>query len=622
MYSINGLVVCRATFKRLMMLSVFFMLLPFLISGSAALEVDNDNDIDTILLSLESVRTQSPQFVTDSLSSLSQNFVKFNQEQKYRFILLRAHSYALSGKSDEAINLLKNELYKKFHESHLKYKTRILYLLANTYSHFNQYADALQTLHLLLPLLSDINDIESEVYGYTLATELFGQIQLNDEALQYAEYLLQKFDSIILPRHKCFASFNYAESYNGVYEDKKESWYEIKNLYQVAYDHCNEASEKMIMAVSLLGRASIFVKLHDLKKARETVELAIKLSMSVPYALDIAEAHILYSQIEQLVHQPSKALKHVLIAMNIAEEQEEIQLLARTNKLASELYEELGQTDKALESLKLYQKNYSKVLGETQSKIIAFETTKLDYLEKERQIRYLNKDRELYTAKAALTESQRRNERMMNTLIFGGLVVLAIFALVMTMQKRKYKQLAQHDALTGIFNRGTAQNIAENSFIKTLSKRERFSVIMFDLDYFKRINDYYGHGTGDWVLKKVAEVINKASRSDDIFARFGGEEFALFLPNTDEADANTMAEEYRGLIQSIETRFSGHNFDLTASFGVSTSSEDDLSLDPLLHRADIAMYHSKAQGRNCVTRYKPEIEQSRSGYQKSKMALG
>ena len=110
--------------------------------------------------------------------------------------------------------------------------------------------------------------------------------------------------------------------------------------------------------------------------------------------------------------------------------------------------------------------------------------------------------------------------------------------------------------------------------------------------------------------------------SKDLACRFGGEEFALFLPNTDEADAIAMAEEYRGLIQSIETRFSGHNFDMTASFGVSTSSEDDLSLDPLLHRADIAMYHSKAQGRNCVTRYKPEIEQSRSGYQKSKMALG
>ncbi|AQS38968.1 diguanylate cyclase (GGDEF) domain-containing protein [Shewanella psychrophila] len=603
------------SFRQILLFSVLVFAFPLPVES---LELD---ELDHMLTEMEGKRTQNPQFIVDSLKEIDSISEEMSEEQKYRTILLQAHSLAMNGKVEEAIDFLVFHLKVIPSTQFLFYRTRMLGLLANAYSFNNQFSLSLQTLQELLPLLGDIDDIESEVSGYRLAIELFGEVKMKQEALNYANILYDKFDHIASPRHKCFVAFYYAESFSGVYETSSSRWSEIEVLYRNAFESCEVANEKMIMASAALGQAKILINRESFLKAKGLINNALALSSSIPYPLDIAEAYLLLAKIETKNDQPRLGVEWLKKALAIGLTTTDSQLLSKIYKPLAEISEQLGHSDQALKYLKLYQERYSEILGATQSKIIAFETTKLDYLEKERQIRYLNKDRELYTAKAALNESQRSNERMMNTLIVGSLVLLAIFAVVMTMQKRKYKQLAQHDALTGIFNRGTAQNIAENSYIKTASKRGMFSVIMFDLDYFKRINDNFGHGTGDWVLKKVAEVINKASRSDDIFARFGGEEFALFLPGTDEMKANVMAEEYRGLIQSIETRFSGHTFDITASFGVSTSSEDDLSLDPLLHRADIAMYHSKELGRNCVTLYKPEIELSRSGYQKSKMAL-
>lgn len=132
-------------------------------------------------------------------------------------------------------------------------------------------------------------------------------------------------------------------------------------------------------------------------------------------------------------------------------------------------------------------------------------------------------------------------------------------------------------------------------------------MILFDLDHFKRINDSYGHGTGDWALKKVVEVLKPHVRNGDVFARIGGEEFALFLPYANESKGMEVAEQCRSRIEAIDTHLSGHKFTITASFGVSGMTTEDLSLDPLLHRADMALYAAKSNGRNSVFCYEDAL---------------
>ena len=111
---------------------------------------------------------------------------------------------------------------------------------------------------------------------------------------------------------------------------------------------------------------------------------------------------------------------------------------------------------------------------------------------------------------------------------------------------------AQRDGLTGIFNRRTGQEMAENEFIQAQTIGERFSVVLMDLDLFKNINDQYGHGTGDWVLKKVTNVIEGMLKPTDIFTRMGGEEFAVFMPKQAEDMAVDFAERIRNEVANIK----------------------------------------------------------------------
>ena len=106
-----------------------------------------------------------------------------------------------------------------------------------------------------------------------------------------------------------------------------------------------------------------------------------------------------------------------------------------------------------------------------------------------------------------------------------------------------------------------------------------------------------------WALKKVVDSLKSHIRNGDVFARIGGEEFAILLPYADEEKGMEVAEQCRARIEAIDTQHSGHKFVITASFGVSGLMADDLSLDPLFHRADMALYAAKANGRNTVVRY-------------------
>ncbi|EDQ01622.1 tetratricopeptide repeat-containing diguanylate cyclase [Shewanella benthica] len=591
------------TFKLLLL-----ALLTFIVTSVAAAKVEG---FDGLLDDLENFILDA-----DKSNSLIENLVKsqheFNLEQHARFLVLQGTRELINGKYQSSIVFL-NEA-EKLQPSTL-IKTSIFLHKATIFVAYHEYQQALDIISLNSSLVEKLKDVELKAKTYIRLAGLYSAIQAFDEVKQYALKVV-KLGSGISLKNQC-----HAKLYLAVSELKLGILDNASRGFEASSQFCRLNGFLLIDAMSIKGLGMVELEKGNYSNANLFFIDALLSYQPFQYMLEINHIYALLSESYLGLKKIEKAKEYAEIVIELPDEPSNLEFKKRATKVLAEIYNKRGDFELAYQYMEKYQGISTALLDDTKAKANAYQMAKFENGEKNREINLLNKDRELYTAKAALTESKRRNERMMNTLIFGGLVVLAIFALVMTVQKRKYKQLAQYDALTGIFNRGTAQNIAEYSFIKTASKREMFSVIMFDLDHFKRINDNYGHGTGDWILKKVAEVINKASRSDDVFARFGSEEFALFLPNTDEAKAKIMAEEYRGLIQSIETRFSGHNFAITASFGVSTSSEDDLSLDPLLHRADIAMYHSKEQGRNCVTLYKPEIEQSRSGYQKSKMAL-
>jgi len=158
------------------------------------------------------------------------------------------------------------------------------------------------------------------------------------------------------------------------------------------------------------------------------------------------------------------------------------------------------------------------------------------------------------------------------------------------------QRLANFDILTGIYNRRMFSHCFEKERMRAIRDKQPLSLILCDVDHFKLVNDQYGHNEGDRVLKLIADIFREHMRLSDIYARWGGEEFILLLPNTALTEARVVAEKLREKIGLI---LYGENHATTASFGVSELHEDELS-QPIIQRADKALYDAKHGGRNCV----------------------
>jgi len=162
---------------------------------------------------------------------------------------------------------------------------------------------------------------------------------------------------------------------------------------------------------------------------------------------------------------------------------------------------------------------------------------------------------------------------------------------------------AVHDHLTGVYNRRYAEELGKREIQRSLRHGHTLSLILFDLDSFKEINDQFGHQRGDSVLREVALSCRAVLREEDVLARYGGDEFIVLSLDTSQLGALRLAERLRSAIEKQELK-------ITASFGVADLLKDtDDSLEKMIERADQALYHSKKAGCNQVTGWSEELDQ-------------
>jgi len=164
------------------------------------------------------------------------------------------------------------------------------------------------------------------------------------------------------------------------------------------------------------------------------------------------------------------------------------------------------------------------------------------------------------------------------------------------------KQIAIHDALTGLFNR---RYFLENALIQmersARTGRECF-IVIFDLDHFKTVNDRYGHLAGDKVLVEIVQRVKKSVRPYDLFGRYGGEEFIILMPDISEIDVINATERIRQDMSKTPVKFEDVAITITASFGIAHATPAD-DLNVATRYADDALYQAKNNGRNNVVFY-------------------
>lgn len=165
-------------------------------------------------------------------------------------------------------------------------------------------------------------------------------------------------------------------------------------------------------------------------------------------------------------------------------------------------------------------------------------------------------------------------------------------------QNNTLSVLAYTDYLTGIMNRRMFKEISERYFQTAQKNDLSLTFLLLDLDHFKKINDTYGHQVGDQLLIRFVETIEKILTKSDIFARIGGEEFAILLSQVDSDDAYILAEKIRKEVEKITINYEGQNVFVTTCIGITQNSKTDSSFDDIFSRSDMALYKAKKEGRN------------------------
>ncbi|MFB2680549.1 tetratricopeptide repeat-containing diguanylate cyclase [Shewanella mangrovisoli] len=480
-------------------------------------------------------------------------------------------------------------------------------LLASVYSYqatvyigMRDYDKALSAVAKALALVVNIDDITIKRHSYLRIANIYSEMDAYSDMGLYANKVLQLAQETDI-RDICHAKLLRAIYLLGVKSPDAFDAFEDSRQY------CDAKQFPLLATMSMKGKGMVLQERGDYLDARAILLLALKGYEAFQFQLEISHVHALLAENYFATGELVQAKSHAVKVLTFPDDNSYIEHKHIAYKVFAELMAADKQFEQAYEYSRKEQHYNQLIFDESKMKTLAYQAAKFNADEQAREINLLNKERELYIAQQTVKEREYTNMLMFITILVGGLFFLAILLVVGNLQKRRFMRMARMDALTGVLNRGAGQDLGENLFVQAAARGGDYCVILFDLDHFKRINDSYGHGTGDWALKKVVEVLKPHVRNGDVFARIGGEEFALFLPYANEEKGMEVAEQCRRRLEAIDTHLSGHKFTITASFGVSGMTKEDLSLDPLLHRADMALYAAKSNGRNSVFCYEDAL---------------
>lgn len=287
----------------------------------------------------------------------------------------------------------------------------------------------------------------------------------------------------------------------------------------------------------------------------------------------------------------------------ISEKQLYTPLFSKSHLILSKSYLELKQFDKAYLSKVDYYNSLQNFTWDEYDKKVELLNEKYETKQKQQRNELLLSQSKLKTMKLKDLERINESQEIKTLLIVVITIVFLLLSIRQLVIKRQLVKLAKIDHLTQLPNRRFLFEQGQK-LVNDANKDNKFiSIIVADVDYFKTINDQYGHDVGDKVLQQLALIGGDVMRSRDIFARLGGEEFVALLPDASLDEVKAIAQRLREKLSVFDFTSLGINKSLSVSIGISVLNEEVTNFETLLHTADSAMYHAKAQGRDQVVIY-------------------
>jgi len=570
--------------------SGIWLLAMVLVLLCAAPAVRASGSFEQKLVQADKLRSSDPQRFASLLDELDAAGQQASPLQRQRLQYLRAYQSVVYRHQVEVGIAQARDLFARAKGVDLKFRTGSL--LANSYAINRNFTEGLRYLNQTLPMRRRVQDKDIRHDGIDSAAALYNQMGQYQLGLRYAQETLADTPN---PRALCAA---------GTFQ--VESQYHLGMLpaddvsIHRGIERCLAVGEKLAANFIRVVLARKWAARGESDKAIALLEKHVAEVGAIGYSVLIAEVRSLLAELHLAKGDWVVAQRHAEATVAQAAHLRSSMFLATAYNVLYQIAEKKRDPVAALAFYRRYAEADKAHLSDIKARDLAYQLVREETLQKTQQIELLHGQNQVLQLQQRVDQQANQNTRLMMLLLALLVALIGFWAYKVKRVQVSLRRFAETDALTGISNRHYFTVQTERALLQSAGIGETCALVMFDLDHFKAINDSYGHETGDWVLKQVAQTCQRHCRKIDHLGRLGGEEFAVLLQGIDLQAATRLAEDCRVRITQIDSRESGHAFVVTASFGVATTPFSGYNLAKLLSDADKMLYSAKRAGRNRV----------------------
>lgn len=432
-------------------------------------------------------------------------------------------------------------------------------------------------------------------YALSALANLYSNMGEYDNALRYHRQLLDFYKQQARPLDQAVSQFNIANVYSNMGNVQ-----EARKQYQLAIEVAQRANDSRTVAYAERALGSDYLAENKPAESLRHLARAKAFFDKEPDEEQRAITVMAYAKALRLLKRSEQALREIDLALQVFDRNKSLYYQIGANQERSYILASMGSWQEAFVDFDKFWGLHLQWDRRSNEQRTAQLRTRFDV-----QLRDQENQR-IALEKKALEESLHNTQQIrrlqLAVLLLAALVLcwLSWFAIRQIGHARRMKLLALSDELTGLSNRRSIMAQADGIFKSARKLRRPASVVIFDIDFFKRINDEFGHACGDAVLVAVSSSCQSALRRGDSVGRIGGEEFLVLLPEADIHAAQKVAECLRKKVESIDLKGQGIARAVTISLGVAQIKAGDKNLASLIERADQALYRAKDGGRNRV----------------------
>lgn len=371
---------------------------------------------------------------------------------------------------------------------------------------------------------------------------------------------------------------------------------------------CDNAGELIFAGLVRISMAKALADKGDAEAALALLQRFRDQALATQYPRLISEFEATVARVQHMLDRLELAQESAQRAIANSTRDEFSEPLLIAYHVLLEVAKKRSDYAAALHFFELYSATDKGYLNEISARQIAYQVVLQETQAAKNEVRSLNEKNEVLRLQEQLSIKREEASRLYVALLSLGIAFLVFWIYKTKRLQMHFMRLARVDALTGVANRAYLIESSARILAKARSSGAPAAVAILDLDFFKRVNDRFGHLAGDAVLKSAVQAVAVGLDERDIFGRLGGEEFAIVMVGKSTAEVLAQLEALRTTIAATRTAIEGQDLSVTASFGVAQASDVGYEWRELISHADKALYEAKHQGRNRIVLYQSSQE--------------